>query len=205
MRRQWHSSFPLLSSLCCLVQHLFQSTPQLRTVVIPINIKSLTSAPAGETKLHSAAQQQPHMGPALLVMARCLDVSAAPPTCRVFSFNEDYAPSKIEETHPQDGSVSNGVCSYRRQQLSVAGSCGDPLHSPSPPSPPGKDWERWCFGSCVLPLPVQAQDTVSSNITFLWSPLCYGKTVSPIMSKCRQDSFPLLSPSCSCYTKTKCI
>lgn len=83
MRRQWHSSFPQLSSLCCRVKHLFQSTPQLRTVVIPINIKSLTPAPAGATKLHSAAQQQPHMGTTLLVITRCLDVSTAPPKSRV--------------------------------------------------------------------------------------------------------------------------
>lgn len=61
--------------------------PQLRTAVIPINIISLTSAPTGVAKLHSAAQQPPLLtvtGPALLVMARCLDVRAAPPTLSDF-------------------------------------------------------------------------------------------------------------------------
>lgn len=83
-REAWGDSdtahFPLLSSLCCLVQHFFQSTPQLRTVVIPINIKSLTSAPAGAAKLHSAAQQPLHLGPALSVMSRCRDVSLCSPS-----------------------------------------------------------------------------------------------------------------------------
>lgn len=34
-----------------------------------------------------------------------------------FSFNEDYTPSKIEETHSQNGSVSNGIWSYHTVTL----------------------------------------------------------------------------------------
>lgn len=114
--------------------------------MIPINIKSLTSAPAGATKLHSAAQQQPHMGPALLVMARCLDGSAAPPTRRAFPLMRIMHLQRSRKPIPGMAAflMASALIADSNSVLQEAGESRSVFHLV-------KDWE-----CCVLPLLMQA-------------------------------------------------